>query len=168
MRSRIRPDGPNCVATVKPCACPKDMAICAIASRRLSAPYSTRSSARASIDIATMRQGQSGERATILVGVDFPVIATSAKAGASSLHHVAHCDGYCRVASLLTRDLGRFRRHFHRHGRACPGHQSWHPAATDGRDKSGHDGKGWFHPGRVRRRPMGTRNDRNPPFTPAP
>jgi hypothetical protein len=29
----------------------------------------------------------------------------------------------------------RLRRHFHRHGRACPGHQSWHSAATDGRDK---------------------------------
>ena len=35
-----------------------------------------------------------------------------------------------------------------RDGRACPGHQSWHCAATDGRDKPGHDGKGWFHAGR--------------------
>ena len=32
----------------------------------------------------------------------------------------------------------------HRHGRACPGHQSWHPAATDGRDKPGHDGRAGF------------------------
>ena len=30
----------------------------------------------------------------------------------------------------------------HRHGRACPGHRSWHSAATDGRDKPGHDGEG--------------------------
>ena len=37
---------------------------------------------------------------------------------------------------------GSLRRHFHRHGRACPSHRSWHPAATDGRDKPGHDGKG--------------------------
>ena len=26
---------------------------------------------------------------------------------------------------------------------ACPGHRSWHPAATDGRDKPGHDDRGW-------------------------
>src|SRR4051812_45614369 len=38
MRSRIRPDGPNCVVTVTPCALPKMVAICAIASRRLPAP----------------------------------------------------------------------------------------------------------------------------------
>jgi hypothetical protein len=31
---------------------------------------------------------------------------------------------------------------FSRHGRACPGHPSWHGATTDGRDKPGHDGEG--------------------------
>src|SRR5580693_8223418 len=54
-----------------------------------------------------------------------------------------------RVASLLTLNPLRFWRHFHRLGRACPGHRWWHSAATDGRDKPGHDGNGWFHSGRV-------------------
>ena len=39
-------------------------------------------------------------------------------------------DPDCRAASLLTLNPVRFRRHFHRHGRACPGHRWWHSAAT--------------------------------------
>ena len=30
---------------------------------------------------------------------------------------------------------GSLSRHFHRHGRACPGHRSWHCASTDGRHR---------------------------------
>ena len=60
------------------------------------------------------------------------------------------------IASLRQkRNPVRISRHFHRHGRACPGHRSWHSAATDGRDKPGHDGKAWFHPGRVGAQPAG-------------
>ena len=70
----------------------------------------------------------------------------------SNLHPVVHCDGDCRVASLLTLNPIHSCRHFHRHGRACPGHRSWHSAATDGRDRPGHDTNSWFHPGRVGRK----------------
>jgi hypothetical protein len=35
-----------------------------------------------------------------------------------------------------TRNPVRFSCHFHRHGRACPGHRSWQSAATDGRRKA--------------------------------
>ena len=51
------------------------------------------------------------------------------------------------VASLLTKYPSRFSRHFHRHGRACPGHRSWQSAATDGRHKPGHDGEAGFAQG---------------------
>ena len=55
------------------------------------------------------------------------------------------------VASLLTLNPVRSRRHFHRHGRASPGHRSWNSAATDGQDKPRHDSNGWlgFLPGRA-------------------
>ena len=55
-----------------------------------------------------------------------------------------------------------FWRHFHRHGRACPGHRSWHSAATDGRDRPGHDGEGIRGRSDGRRRPC---NDMKTPFT---
>jgi hypothetical protein len=57
IRSRIRPDGPNCVVTVTPCVLPKVVAICAIVSRRL--PYNTNSCDRTGvIMVNTARQGR--------------------------------------------------------------------------------------------------------------
>ena len=74
---------------------------------------------------------------------------------ASNLHRVVPFDGDCahglpRVATLQTLNPVSLSRHFHRHGRgSVPAIDRGTLPLPDGRHKTSHEDKGWFHSGQA-------------------